>query len=177
MSKKPHQYREHIERYLSDARDGKCKIFTSSVTIVEIDQRQIDPDIGTPDEFFDDLESFIHVIDPVPQIMRWAGDFRSHKFEYSKAGNNTPPDPRVAGTGDAIFLATALWLIESGEKDLVFHTFDKGGNPKGWEGKCIPILGLEDWTKGIEDIPIVQKFTSIRRKRPVHQLCPIPSAK
>ena len=175
FSKNQMEYQDHVKRYVLDAERGERTIYTSSVALAEIDQRAIDPAVGTPDEFFQDLKQSIRIIDATPNIMIMAGALRSNSFVYSQNDKDgSPPKPRSMGVGDSIFHATGIWLRESaGIDDLVFHTFDAGAS-KGWEGKCAPILKLEHWCKGIDHTPLIAKALATPRKKAVHPLCPLP---
>jgi hypothetical protein len=72
---------------------------------------------------------------------------------------------RLLGTGDAIHLATALYLRNSlGISNLVFHTLDEGKG-ETWEGRCIPLLGFE------------RHYPSAIRNKQIQAACDLPREK
>lgn len=50
--------------------------------------------------------------------------------------------------------------------DIVFHTLDEGKGPS-WEGKCIPLLGLERWFPNRRG-PLIEKVCGLARSKPSH---------
>ncbi|MER8517969.1 hypothetical protein NKI48_16460 [Mesorhizobium sp. M0644] len=93
-------------------------------------------------DFFEDLGPRFVQIEANPNVMVWAGELRDSQSTnpYPKATTT-----RVFSTPDAIQLMTCIYARDVLDvKDIVFQTLDQGKG-KTWEGKCIPLLGIEEW--------------------------------
>jgi hypothetical protein len=163
--------------HLSDAVAGKTNIFISSISLAELRPSRIQMPGMTPVMVLSRLFSVIKVIDANPDVMSMAGVLKDNRFvahDQPKVKERT----RELGTGDAIQLATALWMAEvAGVKDLVFHTFDDGKARNSIEGKCVPLLSFQNWCKGLDGSELVQSAKSLKRSRPEHRMCPLPDPK
>lgn len=153
---------DHIGQYLDEARQGRCKIFCSTITIAEITSNYLNKtNFATFSDFLEDYTSAIVQIGADPNVMVLASQLRS--LEYRK-GNGK----RRLMTPDAIHLATAIILQDTYKVSLTaFHTFDSG-KAKGPDGKGVPILGYETWCEAIQGNSVAQKAISLTRTRPEH---------
>lgn len=152
---------DSIQQYLDEARDGKYVIYTSSVFLAEIAHSKIKKiGVGGPNEFLNDLQGVVVVIDASLEIMELAG--RLKDIPYRKQDSTK----RRLGTGDAVMLATALNLQDAYEVEIDrFHTFDNGGQ-KG----SVPLLSYEQWLEGVigKKLELAKRVSGLKRCKPIH---------
>ena len=91
-----------IEQYLSEAKLGKHKIYTSSVVFAEIASSKIKraQAPGTMNELVRDLTGSVIVIESSVPVMQLSG--RLKDIRYKKGAS----EKRVLSTGDAVMLAS-----------------------------------------------------------------------
>jgi hypothetical protein len=166
-------YIDHIAQFLDDCRRGECRIYTSSITIVEIPaKRMANSTYGTFNEFLADYTGAIVQIGADPNVMMLAAELKNpiYKKDVNAAKG------REVGTADAIHLATALALTaDYGVPLTAFHTFDDGKS-KGLCGKAVSLLSYQDWCQGILDEPTVSRVIAMTRARPEHPDPRLPMA-
>lgn len=162
---------DDISRFIDEARAGKRFIHYSSIMYTELISKHFKGTrFGSIHDFLSDLGSNFIPIEPNPNILLAAGELRG-----SVAVN--PSDPkdnqvRVFGTPDAIHLMSCLFARDVMEiKDIVFHTLDEGKG-RSWEGKCIPLLGMERWFPEGVRTERVAEVCGLTRCKPFH---PSPS--
>ena len=156
---------DHIGQFLEDCRAGRCRIYTSTATIVEIPARKLTSDkYGTFSEFLADYEGAIVQVGADPIIMATAAELRN--LTYTKG----PDGDRPLGTLDAIHLASALALIGSFEVPLTaFHTFDNGKSRDiELRTKTVPLITFETWCESCGDDPLAKRVMAMKRSKPDH---------
>ena len=90
--------------------------------------------IGSFQEFIDDFQGAIVVVDASPVVTQIAGRLRD--LPYRKTGSTS----RRLGTPDAIMFASCLYLNEAmGIRVNALHTFDDGKR-RGPEGRSVPLF-------------------------------------
>jgi predicted nucleic acid-binding protein len=155
-----------ICRFVEEAKAGRRKIYYSTMIYAEIRETSIRKtnEYLTIRGFVRDLGSSFYPVDPNPNILMAAGELRSSTaVNPNPMGNN-----RVIGTADAIMLTTALYTRDvMGEKNLQFHSFDKGSG-KSWEGKCVPLVGFQDWFPEANRTQSVSEVCGLDRGHPRH---------
>lgn len=163
LTESPTDYVEHISQYIQEASRNERKIYISTVSFAEVRPSFLKKkDFGTVNDLIKAFKSAFYPINPTPDIMTQAGLLKDLVFK-KKGGTS-----RVVGTGDAIQLTTCLYAkLELGIADIVFHTFDEGKG-KNWEGKCVPLLGFEDWCEGHQSNPVVKRVIDLSRHKPEH---------
>src|SRR5690348_3451547 len=68
---------DSIAQYLRDAREGKLRIYTSSLVFAEILPGSLSkPGIGSFQDFVDDFQGAIIVVEASPNVMQLAGRLR-----------------------------------------------------------------------------------------------------
>lgn len=156
-------YIDYIGQYLDECRDGKCVIYTSTLTIAEVTRKRlVNSTYGTFTDFLNEYQGAIIQVSADPNVMQIASEIKS--LSYSKTGSKK----REIGTADAIHLASALALRDTfGVTLSAFHTFDNGGS-KGIDGKSVPLLSYEDWCENCLNDPVAQKVIWLPRKKPDH---------
>jgi hypothetical protein len=117
------------------------------------------------EEFEEDFRSIFKIISPNRMILSRCSHLKDVSF--TRSGGS-----RVVGTPDAIQLLTCLHVQQDmGVEDIIFHTLDEG-KAKGWEGKCVPLIGFENWTPadGISKASrsIVDQIILLPRLKPMH---------
>lgn len=156
---------DSIAQYLQEARDGKHRIYASSLVFAEVVPSAITrPDIGTFQDFIDDFQGAVVVVSPSPNVMLAAGRLRDLPY---KKGNS--PGRRLS-TPDAIMLASCLDVMDAMRVKIdFFHTFDDG-KKRGPEGKMVPLISYEDWCEGFtpEQMTRTKPVLDLNRRRPVH---------
>jgi predicted nucleic acid-binding protein len=154
-----------IEQYLREAKDGKHRIYTSSLVFAEVlPSGIVKPEIGSFQDFVNDLQGAVVVVDATPNVMHAAGGLRD--LPYRKGSS---PGRRLA-TPDAIMLASALHLAEALNVKLdAFHTFDDG-KKRGPEGRSVPLLSYQEWCEGftVDQMKIAQPVVALNRQQPIH---------
>jgi len=154
-----------IEQYLQEAKAGKCRIYASSLVFAEVTPSAITrPTIGTFQDFVDDLQGAVSIIDPTPNVMHLAGRLRDLPY---KKGNSAG---RRLSTTDAIMLAGCVHLRDVYRVDVSeFHTFDNG-KKRGPEGKMVPLISYEDWCTSFtpDQMQTAGLVTRLNRRTPIH---------
>jgi predicted nucleic acid-binding protein len=162
---------DSIAQYLQEARNGKHRIYSSTLVLAEVTPNAIKRlDIGSFHQFIDDLQGAVVLSDPTPNVMIAAARLRD--LPYSK-GNSRG---RRLGTADAIMLASCLNIVEAlGVKIDLFHTFDDG-KKRGPEGKMVPLISYEDWCENFSpsQMTVAKPVIDLNRRRPVHPTPTLP---
>ena len=152
-----------IDKYLEEAKAGKVMIHASTISSAEVLPSQI-INGGSFEDFLDDFQGAVHMIDANPNVMTRSGRLRD--LSYKKGGG-----VRRLGTADAIILATALYLQDAEGLTLTaFHTFDKGRKPDEVGKAPVPLLGFEEWCEGFspEQMAVVEPVIALNRTAPIH---------
>lgn len=166
LTQNPPEHISDIEDFIIDAQKKQRTIFYSTMAIAEIKPSHFKTrGYGVIQDFFDDFEGAFEPIGPDPNI--FANAARLRDAESVNPGGPREPK-RVIGMADAIHLMTCLYVRDVLDvPDVVFHTFDKGKGAT-WEGKCIPLLGFEQWFPNPEPQSLVASICGLTRLKPVH---------
>lgn len=159
-----------IESFLADAKDGKIKIYCSSLSAGEVLPSHIKTG-GTFGDFIADYEGVVVPHDADPNVMRLCGELRDLPYRKGDSAN------RRLSTPDAIILSTAVHLRDAyGVAFAAFHTFDGGGKKDLDGNKSIPILGYETWCDGFsgDQMSVASKVITLNRCRPIYPAPKIP---
>lgn len=147
LSRRPTEYVDHIEQYVSDAESDRAKLYISSIALSEIRPSRVQREGATPAQIVAELRGVLTVLDPTPDIMSMAGMMKDNRFLLYEKGSKGEEVTRELSTGDAIHLATALWMRDIAKMtDVEFHTFDDGRH-RGPEGRCVPMLSFRGGAK------------------------------
>jgi len=152
-----------IEKFVEDAKRGERSIYFSTVAYAEIRKEHLRPGYGNVTDFFEDLGSSFYPIEANPNVMIATGELRSAHSVHPNGGKSRP-----IATPDAIHLMTCTYGRDVlGIPDLMFHSFDEGCG-KSWEGRCVPILGFEEWFPPDDRSERVREVCMLPRSKPVH---------
>jgi predicted nucleic acid-binding protein len=161
---------DSIAQYLREAKDGKHRIYTSTLILAEVTPSSIKKsDIGTIQDFIDDLQGAVVLIDPTPNIMLQAAQLKD--LPYNKANCKA----RRLSTPDAIILASCADVARDVRIDL-FHTFDDGKKRDPVDGKMVPLISYEDWCGAFtpQQLAIAKPVLDLNRRKPIHPSPPLP---
>lgn len=157
---------DSIEQYLQEAKEGKFRIFSSTLSSAEVLPSQLkNPAIASFEDFLADFSGAIIPVDPNPNVMALSGLLRDLPY---KKGTSTK---RRLTTPDAVMLASAIHLQEAhGVRLQAFHTFDKGRKKDAEGNNTIPMIGYEEWCEGFSPIQmaVANKVISLNRTQPIH---------
>lgn len=150
-----------IAQYIDESRDGKAKLYTSSIVFTEIATSKIRvKGVGSGIDFINDLVGACVVIDASINILDLAGKLRDIPYKKNQS------EKRRLTTGDAVMLATALHLSEAyGVQIDAFHTFDNGGK----KGE-VPLLSYQEWCEGLSGhrLALAKRVIELPRSKPIH---------
>lgn len=168
------EFAADVETILSEATGSPPKrtLWVSSVLFGELR-----PSSFKPGKFKDvsDLAKYIRsiatVVTPDPYTMLRVARLRDFKWTRSPDKRGRDEKPRCMTLGDAIHIASALWVKEGyGVSDLEFLTFDNSSD-KSIEtdpgAKSLPLLSLDEFTYEIGNDPDVLAVLRLPRLRPI----------
>ena len=164
LTRNPVELLRDIDQFVSDAKKRSVTIYYSTLIYAEIMSSHLTQGgYGGMQDFIRDMEGAFEPIDPTPDILMNVGVMRGLKAEHP-----TKPAKLILGTPDAIHLATCIHARDTlGVQDIVFHTFDATpGN--GWQGKTIPIIGLEGWYGSHMSVRQIADVCSLPREHPIY---------
>ena len=173
-SQTPHDI-SGIEQYLYEARDGKHRIYASSLVLAEVVPSAITKSgIGSFQSFVDDLQGAVTIVAPSPDVMHRAALLKDLPYKKSSSKG------RRLSTPDAIILASCVEIRDSWGLNIdAFHTFDDG-KKRGPDGKMVPLLSYHEWCEGFtpKQLKIAEPVLQLSRCKPEHPkpylLPPIP---
>ena len=151
----------NIAQYLTEAREGKHQIYTSSIVFAEILPSSMKAGGGSFQDFVDDFQGAIIIVDASPNVTQIAGRLRD--LPYRKGASTS----RRLATPDAIMLGSCIYLNEAlGILINAFHTFDDGRR-RGPEGRSVPLLSYQEWCEGFsaEEMRIAKPVLDLARAR------------
>ena len=154
-----------IEQYLYEMRNGDHKIYASSLVLAEVIPSAIKrPNVGTLQDFVDDLESAVTIVTPSPDVMHRAARLKDLPYQKSNSRG------RRLGTADAIILASCLEIMDGWSVNIdAFHTFDDGKS-RGPEGRMVPLLSYQEWCEGFTSahLTVADPVIQLNRRKPIH---------
>ena len=163
---------DSIAQYLAEARQGVHKIYASTLVLAEVTPNAIKkPNVGTFEDFIDDLQGAVELVSPTPNIM--LATARLKDLPYQK--NNSKP--RRISTQDAIMLASCIDVRDGRNINIdFFHTFDDGKKRDPVDGKMVPLISYEDWCQGFTpaQMAVAKPILDLNRRRPIHPSPTLP---
>ncbi len=129
------------------------------------------PDVGSFQEFIDDLQGAVILTTPTPNIMHATAKLKD--LPYRK-GNSTG---RRLATPDAIMLASCADLVNvHGVKIDFFHTYDDGKKRDPVNGRMVPLISYEEWCEGFtpQQLAVAKPVIDLNRRKPIHPTPTLP---
>jgi hypothetical protein len=156
---------------------GTRRLWVSSVLFAELRPSSFVPGkFKSLEELARYIRSLAHVVTPDPITMLRVARLRDLKWEREKPVKGEKP--KCMSLGDAIHIASALWVKEVDKvSDLEFLTFDDGRSNSSeldHGTKSLSILRLENYTHGIGSNADVSAAVSLWRTKPVLPQHPLP---
>lgn len=154
-----------IDRMADEAKAGKRQIWYSTVLLAELRPSLLTGSrYASISELVEELDGVLRPISPSPNILMRAARLRDR--QYIAAKPQASEKPKTMTMGDAIQLATCLYVREGmGVSDIEFHTFDDGIG-KTVEGRAVSLLRFEGYSEHVKVDPDVAAVRALKRIRP-----------
>jgi predicted nucleic acid-binding protein len=156
-----------IEQYLHEARNGKHRIYSSSLVLAEVVPSAITkPGVGTFQDFIEDLQGAVILMNSSPDVMHRAALLKDLPYKKANASK-----VRRLSTTDAIMFASCLEVRDVlGIKIDAFHTFDDGKKRNPVDGKMVPLISYQDWCDGFtpDQKALAAHVINLNRREPDH---------
>lgn len=167
------EFANDIATILADAvgASPKRRLWISSVLFAELRPSTFVPGkFATLDEFAKYLRSIAEVVDPNPTVMLRAARLRDMKWQRDPKLLSKGELPRIMTLGDAIHIASALFVKEAYPvDDLEFLTFDNKADSSvetGPGAKSLPLLSIGNFVHNISSNPDVFAVLSLPIVKP-----------
>jgi hypothetical protein len=168
---------QYIETILSQAVVAKRRVWVSSILFA-----QLRPSIFVAGRFdtLDDLTRYIRslatLVTPDPNTMLRVARLRDAKWLRPAEVREPNEEPRTMSFGDAIEIASALWVKESaGVTDLKFLMFDDWSSTEARGGR-LSLLRLQDYANDARANSDVMAAVRLTRIQPVFRADSIPQS-
>ncbi|HEY3623271.1 MAG TPA: hypothetical protein VGL12_12950 [Roseiarcus sp.] len=157
----------HIETILTEAAVHKRRVWVSSVLFAELRPSTFVPGrFATLFELTRYIRALATLVTPDPNAMLRVARLRDAKWQMP--GDGHEGKPRTMSLGDAMQIASALWIKEAiGVPDLEFLTFDDWCFPDGKLGNRLCLLHLQDHAVDAGVSPDVKAAIRMTRLEPV----------
>jgi hypothetical protein len=157
----------HIETILTEAAVHKRRVWVSSVLFAELRPSTFVPGrFATLFELTRYIRALATLVTPDPNAMLRVARLRDAKWQMP--GDGHEGKPRTMSLGDAMQIASALWIKEAiGVPDLEFLTFDDWCFPDGKLGNRLCLLHLQDYAVDAGVSPDVKAAIRMTRLEPV----------
>jgi hypothetical protein len=116
----------YIETIFTQAAVAKRRVWVSSILFAQLRPSMFVPGrFGTLDDLARYIRSLVTLVTPDPNTMLRVARLRDAKWQKSAEAGEADEKPRTLSFGDAIEIASALWVKEAaGVADLKFLMFD-----------------------------------------------------
>lgn len=169
---------EHIERILTQAAVAKRRVWVSSMLFAELKPSMFVPGrFATLHELTRYLRSLATLVTPDPNTMLRVARLRDAKWQRPADVRQADEKPRTMSLGDAIQIASALWVKEAGGvTDLKFLMFDDWSPNEAGAGGRLSLLRLQDYAEDARANSDVMAAVRLTRIQPSRQARSIPEA-
>ena len=168
----------YIETILTKAAVAKRRVWASSILFA-----QLRPSMFVPGRFdtLHDLTRYIRslatLVTPDPNTMLRVARLRDAKWQRPAEVREADEKPRTMSFGDAIEIASALWVKEAGGvTDLKFLMFDDWSPSDARSGGCLSLLRLQDYAQDARANSDVMAAVRLTRIQPQLQANSIPQS-
>ena len=159
----------HIETILTEAAVAKRRVWVSSTLFAELRPSTFVPGrFATLFELTRYIRALATLVTPDPNAMLRVARLRDAKWHMPGDGREAEGKPRAMALGDAMQIASALWVKEAiGVPDLEFLTFDDWCSSDGKPGNRLCLLHLQDYAVDVGVSADVQAAVRLTRLEPV----------
>jgi hypothetical protein len=166
---------DHIERILTEAAVAKRRVWVSSILFAELKPSMFVPGrFDTLDSLTRYIRSLATLVTPDPNTMLRVARLRDAKWQRPADVRGADEKPRRMSLGDAIQVASALWVKEAGGvPDLKFLMFDDLGASDAGGGR-LSLLRLQDYAEDARANLDVMAAVRLTRIQPSRQARSIP---
>ena len=166
---------EHIEKILTQAAVAKRRVWISSTLFAELKPSMFIPGrFHSLHELAQYLRSLATLVTPDPNTMLRVARLRDAKWQRPANVRGADEKPRRMSFGDAIQIASALWVKEAGGvTDLKFLMFDDWSSSET-VGGGLSLLRLQDYAEDARANSDVMAAVRLTRIQPYREARPIP---
>ena len=168
----------YIETILTRAAVAQRRVWVSSILFA-----QLRPSMFVPGRFdrLHDLTRYIRslatLVTPDPNVMLRVARLRDAKWQRPAEVRDADEKPRTMSFGDAIEIASALWVKEAaGVTDLKFLMFDEWTSTDARGGGRLSLLRLQDYAQDAPANSDVMAAVRLTRMQPQLQTSSIPQS-
>ena len=168
----------YIETILTQAAAAKRRVWASSILFA-----QLRPSMFVPGRFdsLDDLarhiQSLATLVTPDPNTMLRVARLRDAKWQRPAIAGEAEEKPRTLSFGDAIEIASALWVKEAARvADLKFLMFDDVSPADAKAGGRLSLLRLQDYARDARANSDVMAAVQLTRIEPLLRANPVPQS-
>jgi hypothetical protein len=167
---------EHIERILTQAAVAKRPVWVSSILFAEFRPSMfVRGRFDTLHGLTRYIRSLATLVTPDPNTMLRVARLRDAKWQRPAYVRGADERPRTMSFGDAIQIASALWVKEAGGvTDLKFLMFDDWSANEAKNGARLSLLRLQDYAEDARANSDVMAAVRLTRVQPVRQARPLP---
>jgi hypothetical protein len=157
----------HIETILTEAAVHKRRVWVSSVLFAELRPSTFVPGrFATLFELTRYIRALATLVTPDPNAMLRVARLRDAKWQMP--GDSHEAKPRSMALGDAMQIASALWVKEAiGVPDLEFLTFDDWCSPRAGQKDRLCLVHLQDYAVDAGGDADVKSAIRLTRLEPV----------
>jgi hypothetical protein len=166
---------EHIDNILTQAAVLKRRVWISSLLFAELRPSMFVPRrFGALHELTRYIRSLATLVTPDPNTMLRVARLRDAKWQRPAGVRGADEKPRMMSLGDAIQIASALWVKEAGGvTNLKFLMFDDWTSNDAKGGARLSLLRLQDYAADARANSDVMAAVRLTRVQPLRQARPI----
>jgi hypothetical protein len=168
----------YIETILTQAAVARRRVWVSSILFAQLRPSMFVPGrFGALEELARYIRSLATLVTPDPNTMLRVARLRDAKWQRPAEVREADEKPRTLSFGDAIEIASALWVKEAaGVTDLKFLMFDDWSSTDAGGGGRLSLLRLQDYAVDARDNSDVMAAVRLTRIQPVVQANSIPQS-
>ena len=162
---------EHIDNLLTQAAVTKRRVWMSSMLFAELRPSMfVRGRFETLHELTRYIRSLATLVTPDPNTMLRVARLRDAKWQRPVGLRGAEEKPRIMSFGDAIQIASALWVKEAGGvTDLKFLMFDDWSPGEANGGARLSLLRLQDYAEEARANSDVMAAVRLIRMQPFRQ--------
>jgi hypothetical protein len=167
---------QHIERILTQAAVAKRRVWVSSILFAELKPSMfVAGRFDTLQALTRYIRSLATLVTPDPNTMLRVARLRDAKWQRPAEVRGADEKPRTMSLGDAIQIASALWVKEAGGvTDLKFLMFDDWSANETNNGARLSLLRLQDYAQDARANSDVMAAVRLTRIQPLRQARSMP---